>query len=272
MTKIGFIGMGNMGYALLKGLLAAGGDMEIMFTCKTEEKKKRICKETGVEAALTGGHLATWADILILAVKPRTFDEVFEEIAGCAKAGMIIISLAPGWSSERIFAALKSKGAKELRVVRAMPNTPALIGCGMTGIAYDEERFTPQERRAIEDIFAGAGKCVRVTEEQMDAVVCASGSSPAYVYMFIEELAASVEKLGLDKDKALLMVSETVIGAAKMVQESGESPQVLRERVCSKGGTTIEGVKKLQERGFGNAIREATAACFERSREIGKQN
>jgi pyrroline-5-carboxylate reductase len=144
-----------------------------------------------------------------------------------------------------------------------MPNTPAMVGEGMTGISYDEDDFTDDEIDEMNQFFESFGKVVKVPENLMSAVVCASGSSPAYVYMFIETLADSVVKYGIPRKDAYKLVAQTVLGSAKMVLETGEHPAKLKDNVCSPGGTTIKGVSALEEYGFRNSVIKATDACYE---------
>ena len=227
MAKIGFIGMGNMGYAMLKGALAAFSPSDIIFSSPDREKCERISSETGVEES-------------------------------------VIISIAPGIT----IASIKNALGSNIRVVRAMPNTPALIGEGMTGVAYNASDYSFDERDVIDKFFTSFGKVVYVDEKLMDGVVCASGSSPAYVYMFIEALADSVVKYGIKRDDAYKLVAQTVLGSAKMVLESGEHPAALKDKVCSPGGTTIQAVSALEENGFRNALIKATDACYDKCTSI----
>lgn len=266
MATVGFIGMGNMGYALAKGLLSEYDPDDIMFSCRTEEKKKAVSAETGIMAAADNTELVHASNIIVLAVKPQMYDDIFAEIRDAVRDNMIFISLAPGITTGYIKDALGGKP----RVVRAMPNTPALIGHGVTGIAYDEELFLPEEIEVIEQIFSSVGTFTKVSEEQISTVVCASGSSPAYVYMFIDELAKACALKGMDINEARKMAAGAVVGAGMMVLRTGEDPDVLKTKVCSKGGTTIEGVKKLEEMGFSEAISAATDACYQRSLELTK--
>lgn len=264
MAKIGFIGMGNMGYAFAKGLLNEFDEDDLLFSCMTDEKKTKVSGELGIMAAESNIELAQACELIVLAVKPQVYQAVFDEIRNAVHPGTIIISLAPGKSISYITNALGG----QVRVVRAMPNTPALIGHGITGISYDENIFTSDEIMIIDQIFSAVGTYVKVDEDQMSAVVCASGSSPAYVYIFINELADSVAAKGLSKEDAKELVSQAVIGAAMMVLRTGEDPEILKERVCSKGGTTIAGVGQLEEHGFREAIHAATEACYRRSEEL----
>ena len=188
MAKFGFIGMGNMGYAMLKGLLSVYTPSDIIFTCPDLEKCKRISQETGVRYAESNAECANNAQYVVLAVKPQVYNVVLKNINNVIREDSVVISIAPGISIDNI----KSQLGINARVVRAMPNTPALVGEGMTGVAYDKENFSFEEREVIDSFFNSFGKVVYVSENQMNAIVCASGSSPAYVYMFIEALADSM--------------------------------------------------------------------------------
>ena len=176
----------------------------------------------------------------------------------------VIISLAPGIT----IAAIKEELGADIKVVRAMPNTPALVGEGMTGICYENGELDFAEKEFVEQFFNSFGKVVTVPEKLMSGVVCASGSSPAYVYMFIEALADSVVKYGIPRQEAYKLVAQTVLGSAKMVLETGEHPGKLKDNVCSPAGTTIQGVAALEEFGFRNAIIKATDKCFEACNKI----
>ena len=264
MAKIGFIGMGNMGYAMLKGVLNVFEPSDIIFTCPDLDKCKRISDETGVKYAESNAECANNAQYIVLAVKPQVYSAVMKNIVNVIREDSVVISIAPGITIDSI----KDNLGINTKVVRAMPNTPALIGEGMTGVAYNASDYSFDERDVIDKFFTSFGKVVYVDEKLMDGVVCASGSSPAYVYMFIEALADSVVKYGIKRDDAYKMVAQTVLGSAKMVLESGEHPAVLKDKVCSPGGTTIQAVSALEENGFRNALIKATDACYDKCTSI----
>lgn len=259
MAEIGIIGIGNMGSAILKGLLHVYEKKDLIFTDVNKERCKQITEETGVSYAETNKDCAASAKYVILAVKPQYFTPVLESIKEAVTAANVVISIAPGITT----AQLKEKLGADRRVVRAMPNTPALLGEGMTGVCYDSKAFSEEEKAAIEGIFGSFGRMRLVEERLMNAVVCVSGSSPAYVYMFIEALADSAVKYGLPRDAAIEMAAQAVAGSARMVLETGEHPEALKDKVCSPGGTTIAGVAALEEWGFRNAVIKAGDACFE---------
>lgn len=264
MAKIGIIGIGNMGSAIMKGLLHVYEKDDIVFTDVNTEKCAMLEAETGAHYAASNAECANQAKYILLAVKPQYFDPVLKNIRNVVTEENVIISIAPGIT----IGELKEKLGIEKRVVRAMPNTPALLGEGMTGVCYDEALFDEEEKAAIESIFRSFGKMRKVEERLMSAVVCVSGSSPAYVYMFIEALADSAVKYGLPRDAAYEMAAQAVYGSAKMVLETGEHPASLKDQVCSPGGTTIAGVAKLEEYGFRNAVIKAGDACFAKSENI----
>lgn len=266
MAAIGFIGMGNMGYAMLKGVLKVFSKEEITFTNRGKERKETVEKETLVEAQLSNKDCVNEVKYIILAVKPQQYDAVLEEIKDVITNEHVILSIAPGIK----IAQIKEIIGLDKKVVRAMPNTPALLGEGMTGICYDETEFSAEEIEIIGKIFSSFGRFEKVDEKLMSAVVCASGSSPAYVYMFIEALADSVVKYGIPRSQAYQFVAQTVKGAAQMVLETGKHPGELKDQVCSPSGTTIAGVAALEEFGLRNSVIKANDACYQRAEGIKK--
>ena len=258
MSNIGFIGAGNMGYAMLKGALSSISPENVGVTDRSFDKAESIAQETGVRHFESNADCVKNCKYVVFSIKPQVYENVVDEIRKFVDDSKIIISLAPNVSIEM----LNGMFGKNVRVVRLMPNTPALVGVGMTGYCYDDALFNEEEKTFLADLFNSFGKAVKVSEKIMSAVVCASGSSPAYVFMFIEALADSVVKYGMSRDDAYTFVAQTVLGSAKMVLESGEHPGVLKDRVCSPGGTTIRAVEKLEECGLRNALFKATEACY----------
>ena len=264
MAKIGFIGMGNMGSAIMKGLLKVYEPEDMCFTAAHKEKMEKVTGETGVPHASSNAACAQASKYVVLAVKPQYFDVVFGEIKDVLTEKHIVISLVPGISIENI----RGRLGGSVRVVRAMPNTPAMLGEGMTGVAYENEAYTQEEKEELRTIFSACGRMELVEERQMDAVGCVSGCSPAFVYMFIEALADSGVKYGLPRRTAYEMAAQTVMGSAKMVLETGKHPGQLKDEVCSPGGTTIAGVSALEEWGFRNAVIKAADACYDKSQKM----
>ncbi|MDT3843044.1 MAG: pyrroline-5-carboxylate reductase [Bacillota bacterium] len=259
MYHVGFIGMGNMGTAILKGLLKTYRPEQLAFTQPTEAKGKKTEAETGVKYVASNAALAENSEILVLAVKPQFYNSVLPEIGEVLAKDAIVISLAPGVTIDTIHEKLGQKG----RIVRCMPNTPAMIGEGMTGVSYDESQFSEEEKKNIRDIFESFGEMELVPEHLMDVVTCLSGSSPAYVYMFIEALADAGVKHGMPRAAAYKFAAKAVAGSAEMVLKTGKHPAELKDNVCSPGGTTIAGVAALEEYGLRNAVIKASDACYD---------
>ena len=203
-------------------------------------------------------------EVLILAVKPQYFDAVLSKIRDVVTPEQVVISLAPGVTISNITERLGGN----VRVARAMPNTPAMLGEGMTGISCGEGSCTEEEKETVRDIFSSCGRVEMVEERLMDAVGCVSGSSPAFVYMFIEALADGGVKYGLPRKTAYAMAAQTVLGSAKMILETGKHPGQLKDEVCSPGGTTIAGVSALEEHGLRNAVIKAADACYEKTQSM----
>ena len=264
MAEIGFIGMGNMGYALLKGVLKEFPAESLVFTAKTDETRRRVYSETQVAYTPTNPECANSCKYVVLAVKPQYYPTVLKQIRYAVTAEHVIISLAPGIT----IASLKEALGSDRRIVRAMPNTPALIGEGMTGLSFDAEEFSEEEISMIHKIFGAVGKYADVEERMMSAVICASGSSPAFVYQFIEALADGAVQYGLPRAAAYTFAAQAVAGAAKMVLETGEHPGMLKDRVCSPAGTTIAGVAALEDAGFRGAVMKACKACWEKAESM----
>ena len=261
--KVGFIGMGNMGYAILKGIKENVNNENIIFHQNTLSKMKEISKTENVKYAESNSEVVKKSKYIILAVKPQMFDLIAEEIKDDITSEHIIISMAPGFDIKQLVEKFNTN-----KIVRTMPNTPAMIGEGVTGICYFDNCLQDDEKNAVISIFESVGKAVVVEEKLMNAVVCASGSSPAYVFMFIEALADSVVKCGMPRQSAYEFVTQTIIGSAKLMVDTGKHPGELKDMVCSPGGTTIAGVQELENNGFRSAIFKATEACFNKCNNI----
>ena len=264
MAKIGFIGMGNMGLAIMKGLLKSVQPEEILFSSAHEDRMEKISAETKVPHVSSNAECAKQAKYLILAVKPQVLPTVFAEIKDTVTRDQVIVSIAAGYS----IADLTEGLGGDVRVVRSMPNTPAMVGEGMTGVCYDAGLFTEEEKKTVEEIFTSFGKMELVDEKLMDVVGSASGCSPAYVYMFIEALADGCVRNGLPRKMAYRMAAQAVLGSAKMGLETGLHPGELKDMVCSPGGTTIEGVAALEECGFRGAIIKACDANYQKNKKL----
>ncbi|MDO4753834.1 MAG: pyrroline-5-carboxylate reductase [Bacillota bacterium] len=265
--KIGFIGCGNMACAMMEGmvrssLVHAG---EIMATALDLSKRKAFADGLGIRLTADSCEVAAYADVLFLAVKPHQYASVIEKISDAIRPQSIVVSIAPGFTLEQ----LELKFGKQVKLVRTMPNTPATVGEGMTAMCSNAH-VTPEEIERVAALLKCFGKAEQVEEHQMDAVVAVSGSSPAYAFMMMEAMADAAVLHGLPRDKAYVFAAQALLGAAKMVLELGEHPASLKDKVCSPGGTTIEAVKKLEERGFRSAIMEAMQACAEKSARMNR--
>lgn len=262
--KISFIGCGNMGKAMLGGLIDSNKvkPEDIVVTAKTSSTLQKIKKEFNINTLQNNVEAVNGSDIVILAVKPNIYDEVLREIKDSLK-GKILVTIAAGKSIVQIEAIV----GKDMKILRTMPNTPAFVGEAITAFCPNKN-ITEEDLTLLQDIFESFGKTEIIEEKQMDAFIGICGSSPAYVFMFIEALADAAVKEGLPRGKAYKLASQAVLGSAKMVLESGKHPGELKDMVCSPSGTTIEAVAALEENGFRNAVIKAVERCSNKSRNM----
>ena len=262
---IGFIGLGNMARAVIGGMLDKGivKPEDICGSGKTEATRKKMEDSCKIRTASCNREVAEQAEILVLAVKPQFFEEVIEEIKGISWEGKTIISLAPG----KTIAWLQEKFGQRLPVVRCMPNTPALVGEGCTGVCASPE-VGSKARDTVLEILGSFGKAVEVSEKMMDVVGAVSGSSPAFVFLFIEALADGAVAEGMPRAQAYEFAAQAVLGSAKLVLETGSHPGELKDMVCSPGGTTIQGIKMLEKNNFRGTVMDAVITCVEKSRKM----
>ena len=264
--KISFIGAGNMGYPLLKGAVAAFGEANVTFQTKRREHEEALSLELGVPYAPRMLEMVMQSDIIVLAVKPQYAAEVYPDLKLAMSKEKIIVSVMAGVTVDEL---KQRTGA--VKIVRAMPNTPARLNEGMTCISYSDA-VTEVEREVVRKLFLSVGKIEEIPEKLMNAAICANGSSPAFVYMFMEALADGAVKYGIPRDLAYRLVGQTVLGSAKMLLETGEHPGSLKDAVCSPGGTTIAGVAALEEHGLRNAVLKSVDACYEKAENMNKKN
>lgn len=268
MKRIGMIGAGNMGSAILRGMLDAGYvKQNQVCVCDTSRRKMAELADElpGIIYCDSALDLADQADVIILAVKPHFIQGVIDEIRP-ELAGKAVISIAAGWTVAMLAQALEESGATYLRV---MPNTPAMVGEGMTALC-DNSNFSKEDFAFAKGIFDAVGRTVILPERLFDGVIAISGSSPAYVFMMIEAMADAGVKEGIPRACAYEMAAQSVLGSALMVLSSGTHPASLKDAVCSPGGTTIEAVEELERKGFRAAIMDAMGACAEKSRKMSK--
>lgn len=267
--KIGFIGGGNMASAIIGGLLASGlSDREHLLAAdKNPEAAEHLRERFGIFTCTENTTVSSGADILFLSVKPNMFATVIPEIRNQIREDAVIVSIAAG----QTIAKIESLFAKPVRLVRVMPNTPALVGASMSALCGNGQ-VTDEEITLIKSVFDSFGEAEIVPESLMDTVVGVSGSSPAYVYILIEAMADAAVADGMPRNQAYRFAAQAVLGSAKMVLETGKHPGELKDMVCSPGGTTIEAVAVLEKYGLRSTIIEAQRACVRKSREMSRED
>src|SRR5512132_1394175 len=265
--KIAILGSGNMGEALVKGLLRAGETQPEALVCSDPraERREELHKRYGVQVTAGNRAAAAQADIVVIAVKPQTIDVLLEEIAPAVDAKKLVISIAAGVP----IAAIARKLGAGVRIVRTMPNTPALVGAGATALARGAHA-TDADLEQARGLFQAVGTAHVVDEALLDAVTGLSGSGPAFVFLAIEALADGGVKVGLARPVAMALAAHAGMGSAPLVLETGEHPGRLKDQVTSPGGTSIAGVHALEQHGFRAALIAAVEAATIRSRELGE--
>ena len=264
---VGFVGAGNMGEALIKGLVVANvvPAKSIYSADVRGERLTELAKQFGIQAAADNSDLVSRCDVVILAVKPQIMEPVLREIAPAVTRQKLLISIAAGVSTAKIRAMLN----RDARLIRVMPNTPALVLEGVTAIAKGQH-LEPGDLDTAREIFKAVGRVVILDEDLMDAVTGLSGSGPAYVAVVIESLADGGVRMGLDRITAMTLATQTVLGAAKLLLETGLHPGALKDMVSSPGGTSIAGVAALEEGGIRTTFIKAVERATLRSRELGQ--
>lgn len=264
--KIGFIGLGNMAAAMIGGMLKknVAAPHEIAGSAKTEATRERVREKYDIRVMADNGDVAEWSDLLFLAVKPIFFPEVIEEIRDAVRPGTLIVSIAAGRTLDYLE---KSFARPDCKFIRCMPNTPALVMEGCTGVCAGDT-VTKEELEQLLVLLRSFGKASVVPERLMDVVGAVSGSSPAYVFLFIEALADGAVAGGMPRAQAYEFAAQAVLGSARMVLKTGMHPGELKDMVCSPGGTTIQAVKVLEEKGMRAAVMDAMEACVERTKSI----
>jgi pyrroline-5-carboxylate reductase len=263
---IGFLGTGNMAEALIKGLIAAGvvEPQQIHGSDPRRERCDEMTSKYGIHATTRNEDVVRQSEIVVLSVKPQILPKVLDEVAPHLKPHALVISVAAGMP----IAAIERRLAAGTRVVRTMPNTPALIGAGATAIAAGQHA-KDDDVEATRSIFAAVGMTVVLDESQLDAVTGLSGSGPAYVFLIIEALSDAGVKMGLSRYNATALAAQTVHGSAKLLLETNEHPGRLKDMVTSPGGTAIAGLHTLEAGGLRTTLINAVEAATNRSRELG---
>ena len=251
---IGFIGAGNMGSAMIGGIVHSElvTTSQIIASAHSAATLEKLQSTYSIETTLSNETVAERSDILFLA-----------QISSHVKSGCVIVSIAAG----KTIAAIEDSFGKPVKLVRAMPNTPALVGEAMSALCVNQN-VTPEELKEVQALFNSFGKSEVISESLMDAVIGVSSSSPAYVYMFIEAMADAAVADGMPRAQAYKFAAQSVYGSAKMVLETGKHPGELKDAVCSPAGTTIEAVAALEAGGFRNTVISGQRACSQKSRDM----
>jgi pyrroline-5-carboxylate reductase len=264
MTKIGFVGGGNMAAALIRGLTQSNAFEVAVFDTKAA-RRSHLAETYGVKILASNRELVAWADVVVLAVKPQVFAEVLAEVGPLTSDKQLTISVAAGVSL-RTMAAYYPTGA---RLIRCMPNTPATVLAGASAFACGMHA-TERDAALAMTVFSAVGRAVQLEEASLDAVTGLSGSGPAYVMLIIEALADGGVKVGLHRDTALMLAAQTVFGSAKLLLETGEHPGRLKDMVTSPGGTAIAGLHTLESGGLRRTLIDAVETASKRAEELGE--
>ncbi|MDO4286018.1 MAG: pyrroline-5-carboxylate reductase [Eubacteriales bacterium] len=262
---IGFIGLGNMAKAMIGGILKKEivSPEDIVGSAHTQETREKVARELGIRTEESNVQVVRDADIIVLAVKPQFLRVVLEEIRDALEPSKLVISVAAGkttkWLGEEL--------GKPVKIVRCMPNTPALVEEGCSAVCRNEN-VSDEELETAMGLIGSFGMAEVVPETLMDTVGGVSGSSPAYVFLFIEAMADAAVKGGMPRKQAYRFAAQSVLGSAKLLLETGMHPGELKDMVCSPGGTTIEAVEVLEKRGMRAAVMEAIGAAIEKSKKL----
>ena len=263
-VKIGIIGTGNMGSALVRGLVEKSVYPQNISVYDIDKKKlDALRRDARVRLAKTARHCVSLSDVVILAVKPQVVRESVEEILSAVESQVLVLSIAAGVS----LATLESYFKKPVCLIRVMPNMPALSGAGMSAFSLGRHA-TSKHRKIAEAILSSFGEGVMVPEEMLDLVTAVSGSGPAYFFLLAEKMIEAAYELGMKVDIAKKLVYQTAFGSGKVLVESQEDPEDLIARVASKGGTTEAALKIFQKHGFGKIVHDGVRAALRRSRQL----
>lgn len=262
MKKIGFIGCGNMGRAIIRGIIQGGvfEPDEIIVSDSAKEAVQSLKQCFKVAEAPDNQTLAAQAEIILLAVKPQIYQTVIEQIRETVTEDQMIITIAAGWTIKRLEYAFD----RPVKIIRCMPNTPALIGAGVTSVCAND-LVTRNDFTKILTILESFGLAKVIPENLFDAASALSGCSPACIFMLIEAMADAAVYSGIPRQEAYDMAAQTLVGSARMVLETNKHPADLKDMVCTPGGSTIEAVRVLEEKGFRSAMFQAMLACAEKS-------
>lgn len=275
MINIGFIGAGNMGFAIIKGIAESGlcksangsSDSESiqLFAFDTDIQKLNRLNEYNVSACSSEKNLADKCKYVVLAVKPQQLDDVLDQIAESITENSVIVSICAGITDEYIC----SKTMPNAKVVLVMPNTPLLLGEGATALSRSDS-VSEEEFSLVCKIFGSSGEYAVISKDKMKEIIAINGSSPAFIYLYAKAFLSYAENVGIDQAAAKKLFAQSLIGSAKMITDSGYSIDELIKMVSSKGGTTIAGLEKLYEGGLSEAVKNCCEACTKRAYELSK--
>ncbi|MBE5852533.1 MAG: pyrroline-5-carboxylate reductase [Lachnospiraceae bacterium] len=262
---LGFIGLGNMADAIIGGILKEGlaDRNQIIGSTKTRKSADAKAEKYGISVAMDNCAIVKQSDVVFLAVKPQFLPEVIEEIKEHASEDTLFISIAAG----KTISYIEERFGREIKLVRCMPNTPALVLEGCTGYCVNEN-VSDAEKEYAHKLLSSFGKAIQVPEKLIDVVGGVSGSSPAFVFTFIEALADGAVAQGMPRAQAYEFAAQAVYGSAKLCLETGMHPGQLKDMVCSPGGSTIQGMRVLEEKGMRSAVMDAVIACVEKNRQL----
>ena len=263
--KLGFIGCGNMANAMMGGIIRNGifKSEEIVASDVSTSALERAERNLGIRTVKNNAETARTAQTVVLSVKPQFYQEVIDSIKNDCGQDKLILTIAPGKTLEWLGKAF----GRPMHIVRTMPNTPAMVGAGITAVSPNES-VTKEELDRTLKILSGFGIAEVIPERLMDAVVSVSSSSPAYVFMMIEAMADAAVADGMPRAQAYTFAAQAVMGSAKMVLETGKHPAELKDMVCSPAGTTIEAVRVLEEKGFRGCLMDAMKACTKKAKSL----
>lgn len=260
MKKIGFIGAGNMAGAIIGGIIKSNlvESQNVIASAKTMTNLNKLKDEYNINVTLDAREVVKNSDIVFMAVKPNIFDGVLESVKDLIGDEKIVVSIAAGKS----ISSMENIIGDDKKIIRTMPNTPALVNEGMSALCPNKN-IEDEELKIVKGIFDSFGKSEVVGEYLIDSVIGVSGSSPAYVFMFIEAMADAAVEQGMPRAQAYKFAAQAVMGSAKMVLETGKHPGELKDMVCSPAGTTIKAVRVLEKEGLRSAVIEAMDACVD---------
>ncbi len=266
MNKIGFIGAGNMATAIINGMLSNNvANASDIYVFDLDKEKLQLMSKQGINTCENANSVVESCHFVVLAVKPQNYQEVLEGIKATVTENTVMVSIAAGISIGYVTSVLE----KMCPCVRVMPNTPLLLGCGATALC-PSDNITNEDFEVVKNMFSTSGVCQVLPESQMNTIISVNGSSPAYVYLFAKAMCDYATEQGISADVAMDLICATLKGSAKMLMESGDTPDVLIKKVSSPGGTTLAALDVLDKGDFYQNIKDAMQACTKRADELGR--